>query len=139
MELLITKNDKLWQLYQKHYRNDKTFPPNYRYNCVLSSGIWFHLVNEESIIAYCSLHIQNNTNYIGDVWVEEPFRGNGYAFLLLMNIIDYIDQNNETFCKITNIVASNDNIPAIKTYEKLFRVMQQTDSYTYFTLNHHQN
>jgi GNAT superfamily N-acetyltransferase len=110
-------NNKLYELYVKNYYYDKQFTPDYRYNCIIkSSDIWFHLINDsDDIIAICSVSINLNFYEIKDVFVEEKFRGNNYATLLLINVLNSFD-NFDNF----RIFAYKCNIAAIKTYEKIF-------------------
>jgi len=113
-------DDKLFELYKKNY-NDKDFTYEYRYNTILNySDIWFHLINEnDEIIACCSVSVNKDCYQIDDVFVEEQFRVNNYAILLLMNVL----------------FTSEDNIPAIKTYERLFGSPKKNGKDLVFSFN----
>ena len=113
---------QLHEIYIKNYYNDREFTPDYRYSCIYRWGdIWFHLINQnDEIIAMCSIAIDKNTNIyeIHDVYVEEKFRGNNYATLLLVNVLNELIIINP---KPTIIIkASIDNHPAFQTYKKVF-------------------
>lgn len=133
MELIVTyknvHNDRLCELYEKNYSHDLEFTPEYRYSCVMEiNDMWFHLVKGEDIIACCSILIQNEIYNINDVYVEEKFRGNNYAYSLLLNVLSSIGDKQYSIC------ASLDNIPAIKTYQKIFNVTSRSATYIYFSL-----
>jgi hypothetical protein len=124
MKLYILKNiknvhdDRLFNLYKKNYNHDIEFTPEYRYNMVLKfSDMWYHLINDnDDIIGCCSVSLKNGYYKIDDVYIEENFRGNNYSLLLLMNVLYLHDDINNKFILQTSI----SNIPAIKTYEKIF-------------------
>lgn len=113
-------NDRLKELYIKNYSYDKKFTPEYRYGTVMSSqDMWFHLVNSnDMIIGSCSVKIEDNTYIFDDVYIEEEFRGNNYAKLLLLNAMKSVRTNNIN--AYFQISAHDDNIPAVKTYSKIF-------------------
>jgi predicted GNAT family N-acyltransferase len=113
-------NDRLKELYIKNYSYDKKFTPEYRYRTVMSSqDMWFHLVNSnDMIIGSCSVKIEDNTYIFDDVYIEEEFRGNNYANLLLLNAMKSVRTNNINAS--FQISAHDDNIPAVKTYSKIF-------------------
>jgi ribosomal protein S18 acetylase RimI-like enzyme len=113
-------NDRLKELYIKNYSYDKKFTPEYRYGTVMSSqDMWFHLVNNnDMIIGSCSVKIEDNTYIFDDVYIEEEFRGNNYANLLLLNAMKSVRTNNINAS--FQISAHDDNIPAVKTYSKIF-------------------
>jgi len=130
-KLLVNKYkvyDKyLERLYKINYAHDLKYTPNYRYKVVLSTNAdWFHLVNSnEDIIALCTVNKNKNGTYgIYDVWVEEKFRGHNYSVLLLMNVLYYFGDINAKF----KISTSIDNIPAIKSYKKVFGNPVQIDN-----------
>ena len=126
-------DDKLFELYKKNYKNDKDFTPEYRYNTILNySDIWFHLINEnDEIIACCSVLVNKNCYQIDDVFVEEQFRGNNYAILLLMNVLFVFNDSKQKIILFT----SEDNIPAIKTYERLFGSPKKNGKDLVFSFN----
>jgi N-acetylglutamate synthase-like GNAT family acetyltransferase len=113
-------NDRLKELFTKNYIHDKEFTPEYRYNVVINSqDMWFHLVNNnDMIIGCCSVKIEDNTYIFEDVYIEKKFRGNNYAILLLLNAMESVWANNINAC--FQISANYDNIPAVKTYSKIF-------------------
>jgi len=137
IKLLVNKQDiydkVLYELYKKNYSDNLEFPPDYQYQVVLQvNDYWFHLVNEhDEIIACCSVQIKDEYYQINDVLVEERFRGNNYAELLIMNVLHYFDKDNVKF----KIAASITNIAAIKTYKKIFGEPKNSDNiFTYFYL-----
>ena len=113
-------NDRLKELYIKNYSYDKKFTPEYRYGTVMNSqDMWFHLVNSnDMIIGCCSVKIEDNTYIFDDVYIEEEFRGNNYAKLLLLNAMKNVRANNINAS--FQISAHDDNIGAVKTYSKIF-------------------
>lgn len=121
--MLVSDNDKdnnkLKELYIKNYSYDRIFTPQYRYTVIIHSKyLWFHLVNNnDEIIGCCSVN-KDKIYTIGDVYIEKKFRGNNYAVLLLINVIDkiIINDNNARF----QIMAHDTNIAAIITYQKIF-------------------
>jgi hypothetical protein len=70
------------------------------------------------IIGCCSAKIKDNTYIFDDVYIEEQFRGNNYAILLLLNAMESIMVNNMN--TRFQISAHDDNIPAVKTYSRIF-------------------
>ena len=113
-------NDRLKKLYIKNYSYDKEFTPEYRYDAVISyNDIWFHLVNNnDMIIGCCSVGKKDNIYIIDDVYVEEKFRGHNYANLLLLYAMKSVRTNNSNAS--FQITAHDDNIPAVKTYSRIF-------------------
>ncbi len=70
------------------------------------------------IIGCCSVKIEDNTYIIEDVYIEGKFRGNNYAMLLLLNAMESVCANNIN--ARFQISANYYNIPAFKTYSKIF-------------------
>lgn len=140
MKLLINYkneyNNKIFELYEKNFNYDYIFTPKYRYNTILTCDMWFILVNNNNdIIAECSSEItKNNTFSIDDVFVQEKFRGNNYAELLLINILYHFDILNIQYNY--SIVAHIDNIPAVKTYTKIFGEPIYSNGYANFNYNY---
>jgi len=137
IKLLVNKkniyNKVLHELYKKNYSDNLEFPPDYQYDIILHwNDYWFHFVNEyDEIIACCSITISDEYYGIHDVLVEEKFRGNNYAELLIMNVLHYFDKDNIKFKITTNIT----NIAAIKTYKKIFGEPKNSDNkFIYFYL-----
>ncbi len=121
-----THNGELFNLYLKNYNNNIIYSL-YKYLCVMESFAWFTLVNEhDDIIGECSISNRHNlsnkdllikTFEFHDVFVEEEFRGNNYAELMILNVLYYLDQN---YCYYNYIIKTDgDNLPAIKTYTKI--------------------
>ena len=102
---------------------------------------WFHLVleneseNKITVLAKCSVAIEYKYNQarIDDVFVPLIYRGNGYAYLLLKEVVKILnryDMNEDVIFPIgvkprfklesIYLFAIIDNIPANKTYEKIF-------------------
>jgi GNAT superfamily N-acetyltransferase len=127
-------DEYLETLYKLNYNDDKQYPPDHRYSFVLNwTDLWFHLVRGTDIIACCSVKITDNIYQIDDVFVEEQFKGNNYAFLLLINVIIYIKEINEN--NIIEICGHISNSPAIITYRKLFgKPYKITEDKEYFHL-----
>jgi len=107
---------------------------------------WFHLVRENenkiTVLAKCSVSIENKYSQarIENVFVPFNYRGNGYAYLLLKEVIKIMkryDINEDVIYSIDikphfklesiYLFAIVDNIPANKTYEKLFGTGQKED------------
>jgi hypothetical protein len=113
-------SDRLKELYIKNYSHDKECTPEYRYEVIMSwQDMWFHLVNsDDQIIGCCSAKIKDNTYIFDDVYIEEKFRGNNYAILLLLNAMESVMANNMN--ARFQISAHDDNMPAVKTYSRIF-------------------
>jgi GNAT superfamily N-acetyltransferase len=96
---------------------------------------WFVLHTNDEIIAECSVIIENDNIFeINDVLVNEKHRGNNYATLLLLNILLYFEEQNKKL--MIKICCEKNNIPAFKTYEKIFGSAYRFDSrYAYFSHN----
>lgn len=96
---------------------------------------WFVLHINDEIIAECSVIIENDNIFeINDVLVDEKHRGNNYATLLLLNILLYFEEQNKKI--MIKICCEKNNIPAFKTYEKIFGSAYRFDSrYAYFSHN----
>ena len=137
-KLLVNKYkvyDKyLETLYKLNYAHDLKYTPKYRYKVVLNTNAdWFHLVNSnEDIIALCTVNKNKDKSYeICDVWVEEKFRGHNYSVLLIMNVLYYFGNtkyyfgNTKSKFKISTTI---ENIPAIKSYKKVFGNPVQIDN-----------
>lgn len=124
-------DETLLTIYHKNYSSDLEYTPDYRYDVVLNwCDFWFHLVNQDDeIIGCCSVTIDDKDEYyvINDVLIEEKFRGNNYAILLLLNAINHFNDSTLTF----KICAHIDNLPAVKTYNKVFGDPVNSDE-TYF-------
>jgi len=88
------------------------------------------------IVGHCLL-VQENANIyeINNVFVKDEFRGNGYAKKVLEKVIENLKinkrVNQETI--ILKISSEITNIPAFKTYQKVFGDPYRYDSrYGYF-------
>lgn len=57
---------------------------------------------------------------IHDVFVEEKFRKNGYATILLEKVFSFIEMNLKNEFVGVFLLVDNDNIPALKLYSKFF-------------------
>ena len=91
--------------------------------------------DDNQIIASC-ISVQENENIyeINDVFVKEEYRGKGYGYKLLMNVIEYYMRKVNggviiiICCEITNI-------PAVNLYKKIFGDAYRYDSrYYYFCI-----
>lgn len=126
-------DNKLFEIYKKNYKHDLVFSTEFRYNCILfESDIWYHIINDvEDIIAVCSIKFQSDGYcQIDDVFVEEKFRGNDYSFLLLINVLNDMGNHNKF-----KIFTYSNNIPAIRTYKKIFgEPISNLDDKLYFYL-----
>ena len=113
-------NERLKKLYFKNYSHNQDFGPEHMYDIVMSSNdMWFHLVNNnDMIIGCCSVKIEDNKYIFDDVFIEEEFRGNNYAKLLLLYAMKSVRANNINAS--FQISAQNDYIPAVKTYSSIF-------------------
>jgi hypothetical protein len=111
-------NKKIQELYYKNYSYDMECTPEYRYGVIKQyCDMFFHLIDSnDMILACCSVNIKDNKHVIDDVFVEEEFRGNNYAMLLLLNVMKNGENENLQF----HIIAHDTNIPAVKTYQTIF-------------------
>jgi uncharacterized protein (DUF1810 family)/predicted GNAT family N-acyltransferase len=121
--IVTTKNNhnkRLKELYIKNYSYNTEFSPEYMYQTVMNSNdMWFHLVNNnDMIIGCCSAKIEDNTYIFDDVFIEEKFRGNNYAKLLLLYAMKSVKANN--IDASFQITAHDHNIAAVKTYSRIF-------------------
>ena len=113
-------NERLKKLYIKNYSHNQDFSPEHMYDIVMSSNdMWFHLVNNnDMIIGCCSVKIEDNKYIFDDVFIEEEFRGNNYAKLLLLYAMKSVRANNINAS--FQITAHDNYIPAVKTYSRIF-------------------
>ena len=128
-------NKKLYNLFLHNYSNNKEFPPLYQYKCTLDLDYWITMydIHSNLIIASCSLDYSSNTEYeIGDVLVEEQFRGNNYSVLLIMNVIAFIEQQHEK--STIKIKCLRHNSDAFYCYKKIFDIDYSDNSYVYFSI-----
>ena len=117
---------------------------------------WFHLVSENevennkiTVLAKCSVSIEYKycQARIDDVFVPSIYRGNRYAYLLLKQVIEILkryDINEDVIYPIgvkprfrlesIYLFAIVGNIPANKTYEKLFGRGEKEDDEIIFIL-----
>jgi GNAT superfamily N-acetyltransferase len=97
----------------------------------------FNFSINDNIVATCIVVQENTYIYeINNVFVKEDARGNGYAKKLLEKVFDKyrtnISTNNQIMMKICTEIS---NIPALKTYHKLFGKPYRYDSrYAYFCI-----
>ena len=132
-----TKNKSdnyLLDLFKKNYKDNKEYPPEYQYKCILESDYWFTLYDTktDNIIASCSICIENDNIYeINDVLVEEKYRGNNYSILLIMNVLHYLELNkNNLLIKIHSEINSD----AYYCYKKIFgKEYRKDERYAYFS------
>ena len=122
---------------------------------------WFHLITENetenetenkiTVLAKCSVAIEYKYNQarIDDVFVPLIYRGNGYAYLLLKEVVKILkryDMNEDVIFPIDvkprfklesiYLFAIVGNIPANKTYEKVFGAGQkEDDEIIFYSLN----
>lgn len=99
----------------------------------------FNLKINNEIIGSC-ISVQENHNIyeINNVFVKEEYRGKGYGYKLLMNVIEYYrgKVNGETMKKILIKISTDiTNIPAVNLYKKIFGDPYRYDSrYYYFCI-----
>jgi GNAT superfamily N-acetyltransferase len=101
----------------------------------------FTLSIDDINVGRCLLVQENENIYeINDVFIKEEYRGNGYAKKLLEKVIENLKMN-KTVAKSTNkkitlkISSEITNIPAFKTYQKVFGNPYRYDSrYGYFCI-----
>ena len=97
----------------------------------------FNFSVNDNIVATCIVVQENENIYeINDVFVKEDARGNGYAKKLLEKVINKyrvnVGTNKKNMIKISTEIT---NIPAFKTYHKLFGDPYRYDSrYYYFCI-----
>ncbi len=119
MELLVGCDSRLKNLFELNYSSDTTYTANYRYQVVKEDAdTWFHLIYIEEIIGCCSVRRERNEYHIDNVYVEEKWRGRGYAKLLLLNVMELILKKHST-AKF-HVFAYSKNIPAVKIYTSIF-------------------
>lgn len=131
-----TQNKKLLDLFIFNYADNKKFPPEYQYKCVLNADYWITMydIDTNLIVASCSLETIDNGYEIHDVLVEERFRGNNYSILLLLNVMLFIEQQNPTEQQI--FIKSYLRTDAYYCYKKVFGEPYLLDnSYAYFSNN----
>ena len=133
-------NERLKKLYIKNYSHNKDFSPEHMYETVMSSqDMWFHLVNNnDMIIGCCSVEIEDNTYIFDDVYVEEEFRGNNYAKLLLLYAMKSVRANN--IDASFQITVHDYNVPAVKTYSRIFGepIRVENNMFTYSGIPQHE-
>ncbi len=130
IRLLVKKigenNKELFNVYLKNFSSDIIFNPLFRYCSIMDSFLWFTLINEKNeIIGECSVSNRHNvgkklfvkTFEFHDVFIQEKFRGNNYAELMILNVLAYLDEHFGYYNYI--IKTSGTNLPAIKTYYKI--------------------
>ncbi len=85
-------NQELFDIYMKNFSNDLIFNPFFRYFNIIDIYLWFTLVNSNNeIIGECSIEeISDKDSYIKtfefhDVFIQEKFRGNNYAELMILS------------------------------------------------------
>lgn len=119
----------LKELYYKNFGEKLTdFISICEYWCTLYS-------KDDIILAECSIeHIDKNLFEIHDVFVDEKFRGNNYAVLLILNTILYIKDNfPESDIEIKCYTV---NKSAYSCYSKIFGDPYfEDDDFTYFIFN----
>jgi len=135
--------------------------PNRKLSCfsldfweIISSynDYWFHLVrqteNELIILAKCSVLIQGEKAKIEDVFVPLKYRGNGYSYLLVKQVIDilkkydtkediiYMSDSVKLQFRLQTVylIATVDNIPANRTYEKIFEPAQKETEINFYSI-----
>jgi predicted GNAT family N-acyltransferase len=133
-------NERLKKLYIKNYSHNKDFSSEHMYETVMSSqDMWFHLVNNnDMIIGCCSVEIEENKYIFDDVFIEEEFRGNNYAKLLLLYAMKSVRTNNINAS--FQITAHDYNIPAVKTYSRIFGepIRVENNMFTYSGIPQHE-
>jgi GNAT superfamily N-acetyltransferase len=104
----------------------------------------FNLTINNEIIGSC-ISVQENENIyeINDVFVKEEYRGKGYGYKLLINVIEYYKKNGGVI-KVNGEININimlkicteiTNIPAVNLYKKIFGDAYRSDSrYYYFSI-----
>lgn len=76
----------------------------------------FIIRKNELIVGFITLKVDDNQGQIGLLAVDENYRGNGYATLLLKKVITYCTNSNVYNLKV---VTQQDNIGACSLYEKV--------------------
>lgn len=137
MKVLVTEKHKYHPTVDRIYK--KNFgETNTTYSSILQSGadFWFDLTNSKrQIVASCNIWFDSPTPkcgcgytkskhliYLADVFVPEKFRGNHYAYKLIKFVCLFAEQNFKHAFDGIYLNVENGNIPAIKTYEKLFHL-----------------
>lgn len=134
-------NQELFDIYMKNFSNDLIFNPFFRYFNIIHIYLWFTLVNSNNeIIGECSIEeISDKDSYIKtfefhDVFIQEKFRGNNYALLMITNVLYYLDKNYYYYDYI--IKTCDNNYPALKTYKKILGEPVYENGYAVFKYIH---
>ena len=138
LEIIIQQknvlNKRLYDLYSKNYKDDLDYTPEHRYNVILThADYWIILINNETekIIGTCSITIVNHIYIIDDVFIEEEFRGNNYAEVLLKDVLKVFP--NKAFKIKAHNTGQAEDIAAFKTYFRVFgQPYKQIGEYVYF-------
>ena len=114
-------NIETLQLDEKHW-STSWIPISFKINKKSQTFLWSE---KYQIIAICRAYYISNTKIeIGDVWVNEKYRGkrneNGtkYSVLFMREVISKIWKIYESVTKI-GLIVDKENLPAIKLYQKL--------------------
>jgi len=93
-------------------------------NLQINKSLTFIWTQEYNLFAMCrAYYINKNIIEIGDVWLNEQFRGQKIndekiSIIFLKKVISKIWKLYSN-AKLINLIVSEDNIPAIKLYERL--------------------
>ena len=103
---------------------------NYLTRKQLSKSVTFYWATDYDLHATCRAYfIDDNRIEIGDIWLSEEQRGKKIdnvkiSVVFMRKVISKIWQHFKS-CSIISLLVHNDNIPAIKLYEKLNFVIEK--------------
>jgi PhnO protein len=99
----------------------KSFEATFEKNLVNSSICYWVIENNESVIGFVSLHIQELLHHqkkvaeVQELCVDEKFTGMGFGKLMLDEAIQEAEMQN---CEIIELAASNKRVDAHRFYER---------------------
>jgi len=99
----------------------KSFEVKFEKNMVNSSICYWVIENNESLVGFVSLHIQELLHHqkkvaeVQELCVDEKFTGMGFGKLMLDEAIQEAERQN---CEIIELAASNKRVDAHRFYER---------------------
>lgn len=116
----LVQKSKLYDLLEKNKTDIE------RFETILEKDFWFALCSEsdqivaETVVSkarfVCSRKLRHY--HITDLFVPEQYRGHNFAMVLILNLLYHFDQYEEDI--EFRIEAYTDNIPAYRSYSKIF-------------------
>ncbi|MFQ5452981.1 MAG: GNAT family N-acetyltransferase [Candidatus Zixiibacteriota bacterium] len=112
MRLDMSHKEQLQKLY------DASYPDNYFTERMLETGKYFGYMEDDKIVSVSGVHVDSNEYKIavlGNVVTSLKYRNRGLATLVTARLVKELVDEEKTVC----LNVKCDNIPAIKSYEKL--------------------